>query len=1164
MVSKKYLCAAPRPESWEARRQALLKSFGGDRKQREQAIRQTLDTLRSIHEEKKRVGPGRKSKAEHAIAFYEYILEDTNDDATEDEKSDDEAKKVQKEQKPAENTPATNNPDDAMSDSSTDTEDSDGPGMKRKAEEKGSGDSIGSQEFLDEHNDVCDVCNKGGELLCCSTCTLVFHLACVRPMLTTFPDDDWSCAHCIVQGLRGYKRHSKPYRAASAGVRHMNKLREELQGAPKDDGKVDAAAEAKEKSDGNVDQAETGSSSPKKETKSNGDGAVTTIAVAKVDIQMKGADDVAPKGNTAVDKKPSDSEKEKEKETEKEKEDPNTDKSQPRPNTNSGDGNDGDSGNGGTGEAKPAASDDKNNKGELTPTRSRRQRKQPVLYKPQDCADSEWQSDDKHEWATSGAETEEDYENEKEGGKRTTRERKKKGNKQSCKEAEAKYWCNFCRDDPSIPVCCFCACRVCFGKHSKSQLLLCDRCDAEYHTFCLDPPLKSVPVSKSWFCPSCQKVEDTPSVGSRRVQITSMDAPASVGAKNRQSTKRKALALNSSSSETGSSPSSPRKVGRPKSRKSAKLKDTTGQSSSASPSPTKVKRGPGRPRGRPPKKAAPATPRKRGRPPKNPDAKPTTPRKRGRPPKSQSASPSSASPSKRSKTKSAAASAVEKKAPSSVASGSVSVSTSASTSAPSSPTKRNANVTSKDKGGSTAISPSAATSSMAPRKVSTPRRGSDKDASGKTTEASDASSPGESRAVKQSRSGRIVKRSSFYDEIEEGDQHLRLERNKSDSRRKSSSSSPASSKSKTEASPSKVKEPPQQQIQLQQQQQPQEPTQKPSTPAKNDWKIDGRARILKPKAEEPALPVVQRQKAAATSATKVVASDRTVMRHSLDTVARRKPVVAPVASMSTVARRPPKNVARMQPGGYLAKQLQAAQQRQQHIATVNKVRSDTAKLPAAAATTTSTAATASRAPVPATTAKSASAPASQPQKQLTTETTATAASASAAGGTAVDAVAVAPKSAVTAANGAQTSNASQLAEANETVPATAAAARTRAPSLTDSVSENAAADAAASTTASGKVPRRKPGARECMQISRRFGNKVIPERYMEILLDYCNRGKVEHLIRMRERLDEHARYLELQLAGLEAMVQEKGATDVVVPPIPETLDKMMISKDRFL
>jgi len=84
-------------------------------------------------------------------------------------------------------------------------------------------------------------------------------------------------------------------------------------------------------------------------------------------------------------------------------------------------------------------------------------------------------------------------------------------------------------------------------------------------------------------------------------------------------------------------------------------------------------------------------------------------------------------------------------------------------------------------------------------------------------------------------------------------------------------------------------------------------------------------------------------------------------------------------------------------------------------------------------------------------------------------------------------------------------------------------------------------------TSSAKQPRRKPGARECMQISRRFHTQVIPSRYMEVLLDYVNRGKIEHLVRMRERLDEHSRMLESQLAGLEALVRKKGEYNATQP-----------------
>jgi hypothetical protein len=110
-------------------------------------------------------------------------------------------------------------------------------------------------------------------------------------------------------------------------------------------------------------------------------------------------------------------------------------------------------------------------------------------------------------------------------------------------------------------------------------------------------------------------------------------------------------------------------------------------------------------------------------------------------------------------------------------------------------------------------------------------------------------------------------------------------------------------------------------------------------------------------------------------------------------------------------------------------------------------------------------------------------------------------------------------------------------------------AKTEAPELSQATSfsssgflERSAAAAAknaiAGVTKSG--PRRKPGARECMQMSRRFGSNVIDEKYYEILMDYSKRGKVDHLIRMRERLDDHSRFLEAQLAGLEAVVKDKG------------------------
>ena len=39
---------------------------------------------------------------------------------------------------------------------------------------------------------------------------------------------------------------------------------------------------------------------------------------------------------------------------------------------------------------------------------------------------------------------------------------------------------------------------------------------------------------------------------------------------------------------------------------------------------------------------------------------------------------------------------------------------------------------------------------------------------------------------------------------------------------------------------------------------------------------------------------------------------------------------------------------------------------------------------------------------------------------------------------------------------------------------------------------------------------------------------------------------------MRERLDEHSKFLESQLAGLESLVAERGESDVIVPAMPES------------
>lgn len=45
-------------------------------------------------------------------------------------------------------------------------------------------------------------------------------------------------------------------------------------------------------------------------------------------------------------------------------------------------------------------------------------------------------------------------------------------------------------------------CKVCGIDRDDDSVLLCDTCDAEYHTYCLNPSLASIPKG-NWYCPSC-------------------------------------------------------------------------------------------------------------------------------------------------------------------------------------------------------------------------------------------------------------------------------------------------------------------------------------------------------------------------------------------------------------------------------------------------------------------------------------------------------------------------------------------------------------------------------------------------------------------------------------------------------------------------------------
>ncbi|XP_050394423.2 nucleosome-remodeling factor subunit BPTF [Patella vulgata] len=53
------------------------------------------------------------------------------------------------------------------------------------------------------YDDHCRACHKLGDLLCCETCSAVYHLACVDPPLEEVPDDDWLCNVCRAHQVKG-------------------------------------------------------------------------------------------------------------------------------------------------------------------------------------------------------------------------------------------------------------------------------------------------------------------------------------------------------------------------------------------------------------------------------------------------------------------------------------------------------------------------------------------------------------------------------------------------------------------------------------------------------------------------------------------------------------------------------------------------------------------------------------------------------------------------------------------------------------------------------------------------------------------------------------------------------------------------------------------------
>ncbi|KAJ8002115.1 hypothetical protein DPEC_G00176460 [Dallia pectoralis] len=81
--------------------------------------------------------------------------------------------------------------------------------------------NLAREELMSEgavaYDDHCRVCHRLGDLLCCETCSAVYHLECVKPPLVEVPEDEWQCEVCAAHKVPGVAdcvteaQKSRPY-----------------------------------------------------------------------------------------------------------------------------------------------------------------------------------------------------------------------------------------------------------------------------------------------------------------------------------------------------------------------------------------------------------------------------------------------------------------------------------------------------------------------------------------------------------------------------------------------------------------------------------------------------------------------------------------------------------------------------------------------------------------------------------------------------------------------------------------------------------------------------------------------------------------------------------------------------------------------------------------
>lgn len=59
-----------------------------------------------------------------------------------------------------------------------------------------------NEGYETDHQDYCEVCQQGGEIILCDTCPRAYHLVCLEPEMEDAPEGKWSCPHCEGEGIQ--------------------------------------------------------------------------------------------------------------------------------------------------------------------------------------------------------------------------------------------------------------------------------------------------------------------------------------------------------------------------------------------------------------------------------------------------------------------------------------------------------------------------------------------------------------------------------------------------------------------------------------------------------------------------------------------------------------------------------------------------------------------------------------------------------------------------------------------------------------------------------------------------------------------------------------------------------------------------------------------------